>query len=68
MAERRMFPAAVVELTNEPVYGGMTRLGCGTAVLYIKKLKVFILERNASIKDHYATILKWWEEDGGIFL
>lgn len=30
---------------------------------YVRKLSGFILANNAKIKDHYATILKWWEED-----
>ena len=30
---------------------------------YVRKLSNFILANKAKIKDHYATILKWWEED-----
>ena len=28
----------------------------------------FITKNNASVNNHYATILKWWQEDKGGFL
>ena len=33
---------------------------------YVGKLSSFILDKNARVKNHYETILKWWREDGGL--
>ena len=33
---------------------------------YVARLADFILTKQARVKNHYATILKWWEEDGRI--
>ena len=33
---------------------------------YTDKLSSFILDKGAKVKNHYATILKWWKEDGEI--
>ena len=32
---------------------------------YVAKLANFILRSGAAVKNHYATILKWWKEDSG---
>lgn len=32
---------------------------------YVEKLADFIINKNAVVKDHYGTILKWYEEDYG---
>ena len=58
----------VVHLSSEECYNLLTKVGYQTTVFYIKKLVKFIKNHNANIKDHYATIIKWWEEDGGIYL
>lgn len=31
---------------------------------YCKKLSTFIIRNDAQVKNHYETILKWWNEDG----
>lgn len=33
---------------------------------YISKLADFIISKNANIKNHFATILKWSKEDEGV--
>ena len=58
----------VVHLTPEECYRLLTTMGYQHTRYYIQKLVKFIKERKANIKDHYATILKWWEEDGGTYL
>lgn len=35
---------------------------------YVEKLADFILTNQAKVKNHYATILKWWEEDRSVCL
>lgn len=31
---------------------------------YVDKLSCFIIKNDAHVKNHYETILKWWQEDG----
>ena len=57
----------VVHLTHEEAYKLLRTLGYHPARFYVQKLAKFIKEHNANIKDHYATIIKWWEEDGGTY-
>lgn len=33
---------------------------------YVKKLSDFILKNDASVKNHYTTILRWWQEDNAL--
>lgn len=33
---------------------------------YIDKLNTFLTEKNANVKNHYATILKWYNEDRAV--
>lgn len=42
-------------------------MGLEKAMKYSAKLSKFIEERGANIKDHYDTIIKWWQEDGGTY-
>lgn len=55
----------VVQLTSEQVYGLMTQMEYPILQKYVRKLADFIIEKDATIDDHFATILKWWREDGG---
>ena len=57
----------VVHLTHREAYNLLTTLGAHKARYYVQKLAKFIKEHNANIKDHYDTILKWFEEDGGTY-
>ena len=53
----------VVLLTEKQIEELLDRMGLDSFDHYVKKLADFILEKNASVKNHYATICKWWEED-----
>lgn len=53
----------VVMLSEREKNSLLDLLGLEDFDKYIRKLSGFILANNAKIKDHYATILKWWEED-----
>ena len=56
-----------VRLTDEEI-GDLCRLmGLEKVMRYSTKLKKFMEERDVDIADHYDTILKWWEEDGGTY-
>lgn len=53
----------VVRLSQREQDSLMALLGLEGFDKYVRKLSNFILVNNAKIKDHYATILKWFEED-----
>ncbi len=53
----------VVLLSNQEQEELLDKLGLDGFDYYVEKLAKFILENHASIRNHYATILKWWQED-----
>lgn len=53
----------VVFLTQEQMDDLIDKLGLDGFDRYMEKLADFIIEKNANVKNHYATILKWWRED-----
>ena len=53
----------VVMLSEREKESLLDLLGLEDFDKYVRKLSGFILANKAKIKDHYATILKWWEED-----
>jgi len=53
----------VVLLSQEQITDLVERMDLDCFDYYVEKLAKFILDKNASVKNHYATILKWWEED-----
>ena len=53
----------VVFLTEEQNIDLLERLGLDAYQRYVEKLAVFIIEKNATVKNHYETILKWHSED-----
>jgi len=53
----------VVMLSEKEQESLLDLLGLEGFDKYVRKLSNFILMHNAKIKDHYATILRWWEED-----
>lgn len=53
----------VVYLTQEQMEDLMEKLGLEAFDRYMEKLADFIIEKKANVKNHYATILKWWRED-----
>ena len=42
----------------------LDRMDLETFNYYVDKLSTFIIDKGAHVKNHYETILKWWEEDG----
>lgn len=56
----------VLFLSQEQMDDLLDRMGIETFDYYADKLSRFIIEKNARVKNHYETILKWWSEDGKI--
>lgn len=56
----------VVFLSQEQIDVLLDRMGIDTFDYYVDKLSRFIIDKQARVKDHYETILKWWQEDGQI--
>ena len=53
----------VVLLTDQQFDTLLDKLGFDAFNHYITKLADFIIEKEAHVSNHYATILKWAEED-----
>ena len=56
----------VVYLTDEQDEALMEKLGVEGYDYYISKLADFIINKNATVKNHYETILKWYNEDSKV--
>lgn len=56
----------VVLLSNAQKDALMDELGFDGYNHYIEKLANFIIDKNATVKNHYATILKWAAEDSKV--
>ena len=41
----------------------LDRMDLDTFNYYVDKLSTFIIKNGAHVKNHYKTILRWWEED-----
>lgn len=53
----------VVYLTEGQAGDLLDKLGLATFDYYIAKLSDFIVKKDATIQNHYKTILKWYKED-----
>ncbi len=53
----------VVLLSDAQTEELLERMGLDSFDYYVEKLADFILKKEVKVKNHYATILKWWEED-----
>ena len=53
----------VVLLSEAQIEALLERMGLDSFDHYVRKLADFIIHKDASVKNHYATICKWWEED-----
>ena len=53
----------VVYLTQGQFDKLVEKLGFDAFNRYVERLANFIIEKNAHVKNHYETILKWYEED-----
>ena len=56
----------VVLLSNEQVDSLLDKLGVDAFDYYVDKLSSFIIKNDAKVKNHYETILKWWQEDSAV--
>lgn len=56
----------VVNLSEYQMERLLDHMGIEMFDYYVKKLSDFILKNGASVKNHYATILRWWQEDNAI--
>ena len=56
----------VVFISDEQFSDLLERMDIETFNYYVSKLSNFIIKNDAHVKNHYETILKWWEEDSGI--
>lgn len=53
----------VVYLTDNQMEELIDKLGLDAYDRYLKRLSDYIIEKNAYIKSHYETILKWYKQD-----
>ena len=53
----------VVFLSDGQISDLLDRLDLDTFNYYVDKLSSFIIKNGAHVKNHYETILKWWQED-----
>ena len=53
----------VVLLSQEQITDLVEKMDIDCFDYYVEKLARFIQDKQASVKNHYLTILKWWEED-----
>jgi hypothetical protein len=44
----------------------MDRFGIDLFNYYVDRLATFIIDKKAHVKNHYETILKWYEEDSQV--
>ena len=56
----------VVLLTDDQIGSLLDTMGLDAFDHYMDKLSSFIIKNDAKVKNHYETILKWWNEDAAI--
>ena len=56
----------VVLLTDAQFSSLLDKLGLDAFNHYVDRLSTFIIEKSAKVSNHYATILKWAEEDARV--
>ena len=56
----------VVFLTDAQLGDLLDKLGIDVFDHYVKKLARFIIKNDASVMNHYETILNWWRQDSGL--
>ena len=56
----------VVFLSDDQIEDMLEKMGLETFDYYVDKLSSFIIKNGAHVKNHYETILQWWEQDGAI--
>ena len=56
----------VVFLSGDQISDLLDKLDIDTFDYYVEKLAKFIIKNDATVKNHYETILKWWRQDSGL--
>ena len=56
----------VVLLSEEQIGSLLDKMGLDAFDYYVEKLASFIIKNGAKVKNHYETILKWWQEDAAV--
>lgn len=56
----------VVFLSDNQISDLLDKMGIDAFDHYVEKLSHFIIKNNAHVKNHYETILKWWQEDSSV--
>ncbi len=56
----------IVFLSDEQVNDLIARMGEDGFAEYVDKLAAFILKKGATVRNHYETLLKWWNDDAHI--
>lgn len=56
----------VVFLSDAQMADLLEQMGLEAFDHYVDKLSAFIIENDAKVANHYATILKWWRQDSGL--
>ena len=56
----------VVLLSQQQMEELLEEMGLDSFDYYVEKLADYILRKDAKVKNHYATIRKWWQEDRSV--
>ena len=56
----------VVFLSDDQISDLLDKMEIETFDHYVEKLARFIIKNDATVKNHYETILKWWRQDSGV--
>lgn len=56
----------VVLLSDDQIESLLDKLGLDAFDYYVDKLSSFIIKNDAKVKNHYETILKWWQQDSAV--
>lgn len=56
----------VVFLSDDQLADLLEQMDIDTFDHYVDKLSSFIIKNDAHVKNHYETILRWWQEDGAL--
>ena len=56
----------VVFLSDDQISDLLDKMGIETFDHYVDKLSSFIIKNDAKVKNHYETILTWWQEDSAV--
>lgn len=56
----------VILLTEEQMNDLLNKLGLDSFDYYVDRLSNYILKNNCKVRNHYETILKWWNEDRSV--